>query len=80
MKTVNVQYFASLREQRGATGETLVTMARTARELYAELSERHGFRHTEASLRVARNGVFAGWDSTLEEGDLLVFIPPVAGG
>lgn len=80
MKIVTVQYFASLREQRGVSSETLATTARTAAELYAELADRHGFRLAAPALRVARNGAFAPWESRLEEGDVVVFIPPVAGG
>ena len=40
---INVQYYALLREQAGRSEETLVTTARTPRELYEELRERHPF-------------------------------------
>jgi len=80
MKTVQVQYFAILREQRGRSTETCATEATTAAELYAELKARHGFSLPAERLRVALNDEFAPWNAALHEGDALVFIPPVAGG
>ncbi len=80
MKTVRVQYFALLREQRGRADETLATAAATPAGLYAELHAQHGFTLPAERLRVAVNGEFARWDTPLREGDALVFIPPVAGG
>jgi sulfur-carrier protein len=79
-KTIRVQYFALLRDQRGLADEKLSTAADTPAGLYAELRARHGFTLPVEQLRVAVNDEFARWDSTLNEGDALVFIPPVAGG
>ena len=80
MKTVNVQYFALLREQCGLSQETLATSAPDAATLYAELAARHGFTLPVARLRAALNGDFAPWSAPLKDNDEIVFIPPVAGG
>ena len=80
MKTVHVQYFALLREQRGLSKETLVTHAPDAAALYAELGARHGFTLPVTRLRAALNGEFVPWPAPLKDGDEIVFIPPVAGG
>ena len=80
MKTLHVQYFALLREQRGLPAETLATDAPDAAALYAELAARHGFTLPETRLRAAINGDFAPWSAPLHNGDEVVFIPPVAGG
>ncbi len=80
MKTVRVQYFALLREQRGLSQETLSTAAPDAAALYAELRARHGFTLPPERLRAAVNGEFAAWPAPLKDGDEIVFIPPVAGG
>jgi len=80
MKTVHLQYFAILREQRGLAQETLATNASNAAALYEELRARHAFTLTGDRLRVAINGEFAPWDTPLADGAELVFIPPVAGG
>jgi molybdopterin converting factor subunit 1 len=79
-KTVSVRYFAILREQRGLDDETVTTSAPTASELYDELRARHGFTLARDRLRVAINDDFKPWTTPLQEGDTLVFIPPVAGG
>jgi molybdopterin synthase sulfur carrier subunit len=80
MKTIRLQYFAILREQRGLAHESLATATETAAALYDELRERHGFTLPGDRLRVAINGEFAPWDTPLADGAELVFIPPVAGG
>ncbi|MBI5150448.1 MAG: MoaD/ThiS family protein [Candidatus Omnitrophica bacterium] len=79
-KTVHVQYFAVLREERGRDEETLRTRARTARELYGELQRQYQFKLSSDSLRVAVNEQFSDWQSRLNSGDRVVFLPPVSGG
>ena len=79
-KHITVQYYALLREQAGRREEALVSGARTARELYAELRERYPFSLGPEVLRVAINAEFGDWSTPLADGDAVVFIPPVAGG
>ena len=79
-KTVEIRYFAILREQRGLAQEKIATDAATAVQLYDELRAKHGFTLESDRLRVAVNDDFAPWRTTLRDGDRLVFIPPVAGG
>lgn len=78
--TVQVKYFAVLREQAGCSAESVRTSARTAADLYAELKTQHDFTLPREFLKVAVNGEFADWTSPLATGDEVVFIPPVAGG
>lgn len=77
---LRVQYFALLREQAGRRDETLTTRAATPRELFTELTARHGFTLSPDHLKVAVNTEFADWSRPLKAGDTVVFIPPVAGG
>lgn len=77
---VNLRYYALLREQAGRQSETFDTAAATPAALYAELAARHGFRLPASQLRVAVNSAFCDWERPLEDGDEIVFIPPVAGG
>jgi molybdopterin-guanine dinucleotide biosynthesis protein A len=79
-KQIRVQYFALLREQAGRSDESLVTTARTPRELYDELRSRYPFSLAPEMLRVAVNTEFGEWSQPLADGDAVVFIPPVAGG
>jgi molybdopterin converting factor subunit 1 len=79
-RTVHVQYFAILREQRGLAEEKLTTAAATPGALYEELRVLHGFTLPADRVRAAVNEEFVAGTASLREGDRLVFIPPVAGG
>jgi len=79
-KTVSVQYFAILREQRGLAEERLTTAAATPAALYDELRARHKFTLPGDRVRAAVNDAFVDAAAALREGDRVVFIPPVAGG
>ena len=77
---MTVRYFAAFREAVGLETEPVETEAGTTGELFAECRARHGgLDHYESSL-VAINDEMARWDSTLTEGDEVLFFPPVAGG
>lgn len=80
MPTVHVQYFAILREQRGAAEEMLATAAATPVALYNELRARHRFTLPAERIRAAVNDEFVAANAVLRDGDRVVFIPPVAGG
>jgi molybdopterin synthase sulfur carrier subunit len=80
MTSITVEYYAQLREQAGHSREQLSTDAASLGALYAELRRRHGFRLDPEQLKVAVNAQFRDWRQPLAEGDVVVFIPPVAGG
>ena len=80
MTVVNLQYYAQLREQAGVGSEQFTTTASSLRELYEELRVRRGFSLAADALKVAVNAQFSAWDHPLRDGDIIVFIPPVAGG
>lgn len=79
-KTIRLEFFAQLREDRGIAAETVQTRCRTAAELYAELDAIHHFRSDRAKARVAVNDTIAPWDSPIREGDTVVFLTPFGGG
>ena len=80
MINVTAQYFAVFRERAGQNAEPIETSALTAGELFAEVSDRHGFADSVARCKVAINDELATWNSPLEDGDVVLFFPPVAGG
>jgi len=80
MPTLDVHYFAILREQRGLSQEKLTTAAATPVALYEELRARHGFTLPGDRVRAAVNDAFVDAATPLRDGDRIVFIPPVAGG
>ena len=77
---VTVRYFAAFREATACETETVETGASTTGALFEECRERHvGLVAWDASL-VAINDEMAQWDSPFEDGDEVLFFPPVAGG
>ncbi len=80
MTQITVQYYAILREQAGTSSQTVETDVATAEALYAQLAAQHHFTLARTLMKVAINGEFAAWGTALNQGDHVVFIPPVAGG
>ena len=76
---LKIEYFAILRERAGLDHELIDTEFSTPAELFAELTKRHGFPEME-TVKVAINDEFGDWHAQLQDGDSIVFIPPVAGG
>ncbi|MEO8225485.1 MAG: MoaD/ThiS family protein [Gammaproteobacteria bacterium] len=79
MAHIRIEYFAVLREHVGRAREELDTAAATVGELYAELDRRYAFPAL-GQVKAAVNDEFRDWSAPLKDGDLVVFIPPVAGG
>jgi molybdopterin converting factor subunit 1 len=79
-KSIEVHYYAILRDQAGRRTERIETGAATAAELFEELAARHGLSLAQSDMRVAINEEFGDWQQPLASGDRVVFIPPVAGG
>ena len=80
LKKISLIYYAVLKDKRGLSEETFETQAKTLNALYLELKARHGFPFSTKVLRVAVNDAFVTWDTPIQQGDKVVFIPPVAGG
>ena len=80
MIDVTARYFAAFRDQAGHDSETLRTRASTAAELYEEIAAMHGFADSMARCKVAINDELSDWNARLEDGDTVLFFPPVAGG
>lgn len=80
MKSVNIQYFALLREQAKTEQEQLDMDCRTYGDVYKLLQEKHGFTLPLEIIQVAVNDEFAPLSQEVLDGAKIVFIPPVAGG
>jgi molybdopterin converting factor small subunit len=79
-KTIRVEYFAILKERRGCSSESIETNAANVRDLYSQLAGPYNFPLPPDSIRVAVNHKFVDWGSPIAGDDIIVFIPPVAGG
>lgn len=80
MKSVNIQYFALLRDQSGKDQESLSVPCRTYEDLYRHLQEKYSFTLPAKMIQVAVNDEFSQLHQEITEGARVVFIPPVAGG
>ncbi len=82
--TLDVLYFAWLRERIGAPRERVETNAATVGALVAELAARDD-RHAAAlsdlsAVRVAVDQDLADWDTPLAGAREVAFFPPMTGG
>ena len=77
---VTVHFFAIFRENTGVASHQLHTSAKTAKALFAEMTRLFPDLQAEAAALVAINDLMVSWDQSLNEGDEVLFFPPVAGG
>ena len=77
---ITLRYFAILREQRGVAEEIVSTKAVNLHDLYRELAVAHHFSLPVDRVVAAVGDDFAPLDQPLKNGDVITFIPPVAGG
>ena len=81
--SIQVLYFASLKEALGKSSESLdlpagITTVGTLRDWL--VAEGRGALATAKNLRCAVNQDMAGLDAPVREGDEIAFFPPVTGG
>jgi molybdopterin converting factor subunit 1 len=80
---LQVLYFAAVRDLVPDAEERVDAPAsvRTVRDFAAWIASHHpALSGRMASVRIARNELFARDDEELQDGDVLALIPPVAGG
>ncbi|MFN8671878.1 MAG: MoaD/ThiS family protein [Candidatus Sericytochromatia bacterium] len=80
MIKINIEYFAKLKDERKLKKEVFETESKTLLDLYKELQFKYHFSLDYTALKVALNDEFSEWDNTIKDNDIVVFIPPVAGG
>ena len=77
---IEVIYFAILRELTGLDKETFsIKQGNKPGDVLRSINERHEI-DLGINFKIAVNDEFSDWDVELNEGDRLVFIPPVTGG
>ena len=80
MKRITVRYFALFRENAGIGEEVLDLDAATARDVFEATRDRHGSAEPNGHCKVAVNDHMAEWDTPVDDGDVVLLFPPVAGG
>ena len=77
---IQVVYFAKIRELTGLDHETFsISKGSNPTDLLASINEKHQI-DIGSNFKIAVNDAFSDWDVKLNDGDRLVFIPPVTGG
>lgn len=80
-KTIQILYFASLAEKAGRDEEMLSVDERaTLGEIYGQLKDKYQFDLAQNELAIAINHHIGNWQLSVKQGDVVAFIPPVAGG
>ena len=77
---ITIEYFALFREQAGKHDEKRVIQDSKLSNLFSLLTKEYGFQLGMDKVQVAVNEEFVDWEYQLKSGDVVVFIPPVAGG
>ncbi len=80
LKVIAVKWFAAYREAAGVAAETVHTGAATAAELFVEMKLKHPALATYSAALLAINDEMTDWNQALQDGDEVLFFPPVAGG
>ena len=78
--SIKVKYFASLREKAQKNDEEILENFKNSYDLYNALKEKYQFTLAVEELKVAINGEYKSFDTLIVAGDVVTFIPPVAGG
>ena len=77
---IQVVYFAKLRELTGLDREAFsINRGSNPTDVLRSINERHQI-DIGSNFKIAVNDEFSDWDIKLNDGDRLVFIPPVTGG
>ena len=80
MKTVKIRYFAAFRDATGLATETVESGASDLAGLFEERLGAHASLQRESAAKVAVNDTLAQWTDPFNDGDEVLFFPPVAGG
>lgn len=80
MNQIRVRYFAAFREATGIETELVETASGSAAELFSECAGRFDRLQSYSAAMVAINDEMSDWNAPLQDGDEVLFFPPVAGG
>jgi len=81
MKTkVTLKYFAMLRDHTKKSEEEIEGTFSNAHELFELICSNYQVKLDKSQFKVAINECYEDFNTVLENGDTVAFIPPVAGG
>lgn len=79
-KTITVRYFAMFREHAGRSEEVITIAAEIAADVFEATRDRHGSVEPLGHCKVAINDEISDWNTAVDDGDVILLFPPVAGG
>ena len=79
-KKITIYYYARLSEITNCRKEIINTLFLTPKEIYNDLLHKYIFPFNINEINIAINNKISTWDSILNDGDEIIFIPPVSGG
>ena len=77
---IEVLYFARLRDLKGRASESVESDCRTVGDLYEMLGLGDLEGVIRAQVKPAVNENFCSYEAILSDGDVVAFMPPMAGG
>lgn len=78
---VKIRYFASLREKAGKSQEEIqIDEGKCLQDIYLALSSQYSFPLSAKEIKFSLNNDYVDATRIPQENDVVVFIPPVAGG
>ena len=77
---ITIDYYAKLKQDAGIDKMELTTNSLTVAGLFEECRFKHRLSLKLPSVKPAANNAFVDWDYKLQDGDLIAFMPPFAGG
>ena len=80
MKKITVLFFGKLKETWNTNKIELESKCTNAESLYLELLDKTLEKPHKPSIKVAINDEFVDWDTAINDGDTIAFLPPASGG
>lgn len=80
MKKIKILFFGKLKETWETNILELESPSKNVESLYCELLKKTSQDPHKPSIKVAINDEFVDWNTTINDGDTIAFLPPASGG
>ena len=77
---ITIEYYGRLQDSFGNTRETAETTGATLLDVFQQQCQKHHLDISVDDIRPVINDSFAEWHDACQDGDVIGFLPPAAGG